>query len=107
MYAQLSERNWGQMGVEWDAVQDMYTYLKNRSNGMTPNFYQLLVETRVFALQDLPFIRVSVVKFWYEGQERKREVMVTSGNPEQIKSVLMMLISIMEDERKRIEDNAR
>jgi hypothetical protein len=103
MYAQLNEKSWGQMGQEWDVVQDMYTYMKNRNN-LNPFFYQLLVEKRMFATQEPPFIRVSIVKFWYEGSERKREVMVTSADPEHIKSVLMMLISIIEDERKRDND---
>lgn len=105
LYAEIKTKEaWEQIPMRWDKVQDMYKYLRKQVSGL-PVFYQLLMERRVLNYEENDFYqyRASVIKWEMEQSgQRKRTLLVESNEPEQIESILVMLLSITEDARRQM-----
>ena len=100
LYAPIPKDHWGGLGMEWDKTQSMFSYLDSMRYVLDV-FYQLIFESSMFGVP--PNYRCVLVR-WSESRNppvgRKRETMIESSDPKQIEAVLLMLISIAEEEKR-------
>lgn len=99
LYAQMDKKLWGNLPMEWDKTQSMFSYLDSMRYTLE-DFHQLVFETSMFGTP--PMYRCAILK-WSNNpitQDRKREVLVESSDPKQVEAVLLMLISIAEEEKR-------
>lgn len=97
LYAAIPKDQWGGLGMEWDKTQSMFRYL-NSMRYVFDVFYQLIFESSMFGVP--PNYRCVLVRWSNAPQGRKRETMIESSDPKQIEAVLLMLISIAEEEKR-------
>ena len=95
LYAQVDKRRWDDIPSGWDEVRAMSQYLQR----MVFN-YQLIFESRMFALQGAPEYRCTLIKWVTEKDERTRNILLETTDPRQMKAALLMLISEAEPEYK-------
>ena len=99
LYAPIPKDQWGGLGMEWDKTQSMFSYLDSMRY-VFDVFYQLIFESSMFGVP--PNYRCVLVR-WSEIRApagRKRETMIESSDPKQVEAVLLMLISIAEEEKR-------
>lgn len=88
LYAQITGKTYA-LPMEWDKCDVMYRHLKSLTWG-----YQFVAERKMFQTAG-PEYRCALVK-WVEDRtinERRREVLVETSDPEHMESVLFMLIN--------------
>jgi hypothetical protein len=99
LYGQMDKDRWSNLPPEWDEVQDMFRYLNNMVWG-----YQITFESRLFSTQYGAQYRCSLIR-WENGgitrDMKKREVLLETSEPEQMRAALFMLISEAEQEAKK------
>jgi hypothetical protein len=96
LYAQVNEKaTWP---LVWEEVQDMHKYLNKMSYT-----YQLILEKKMFATQFGAEYRGALIK-WVGNDpvkgERKREVLLETTDPAQMRAALFMLINEAEQVEK-------
>jgi hypothetical protein len=97
LYAQVDKKRWDDIPSEWDEVRAMFQYLHR----MVFN-YQVTFEARMFNSGEYPQYRCTLIK-WNDKrytEANKREVLLETTDPEQMKAALLMLISEAEPEYK-------
>ena len=101
LYAAIPKDHWGGLGMEWDKTQSMFSYLNSMRGYMTDAYYQLIFESSMFGVP--PNYRCVLVR-WSEIRNppigRRREALIESSDPKQVEAVLLMLISIAEEEKR-------
>jgi hypothetical protein len=95
LYAQVDKRRWDDISAEWDEVRDMFQYLHR----MVFN-YQVTFEARMFNSGEYPQYRCTLIRWVSEKDDRKREILLETSDPDQMKAALLMLISEAEPEYK-------
>jgi len=96
MYAQIDKKRWDDIPNEWDEVRDMFQYLHKMIYD-----YQVTFEARMFSSFDIPQYRCTLLK-WVGNRvtrDMKREVLLETSDPAQMKAALFMLIGEAEQER--------
>jgi hypothetical protein len=92
LYARMSEKaTWP---LVWEEVQDMHKYLNKMSYS-----YQLVLEKKMLASQYGHEYRGVLIKWGKVHDETKRVVLLETGDPEQMRAALFMLINEAEQER--------
>lgn len=98
LYGQIGKDRWSNLPHEWDEVQDMFRYLNRMTLG-----YQITFESRMFYSAIDPQHRCTLIR-WESGgitrDMKKREVLLETTDPEQMKAALIMLISEAEQALK-------
>ena len=97
MYAQIDKKRWDDIPSEWDEVRDMFQYLHKMIYD-----YQVTFEARMFSLPDTPQYRCTLVK-WVGNRvtrDMKRETLLETSDPAQMKAALLMLISEAEEQTR-------
>jgi hypothetical protein len=98
LYAQVDKRRWDDIPAEWDEVRAMFQYLQRMTWG-----HQITFEARMFNSSELPQYRATLIR-WENAlgnrDLRKREVLLETTDPAQMKAALLMLISEAEPEYK-------
>lgn len=101
LYAQMDKKLWGNLPMEWDKTQSMFSYLDSMRY-LSYVFYQLIFESSMFGIP--PNYRCALVRWSASvhnlSEGRKRETMIESSDPKQVEAVLLMLISIAEEEKR-------
>lgn len=100
LYAAIPKDQWGGLGMEWDKTQSMFSYLDSMRY-VFDVFYQLIFESSMFGVP--PNYRCVLVRWSAShnlSEGRKRETMIESSDPKQVEAVLLMLISIAEEEKR-------
>ena len=101
LYARVDEKS--QWPNEWDEVQDMFKYLNRMVWG-----YQLILEKKMFATQFGMEYRGVLVR--WNGKQypetNRREVLLETDDPAQMKATLFMLINEAEVEYKAAKQQA-
>ena len=96
LYAQVDKKRWDDISSEWDEVRDMFQYLYKMIYD-----YQITFEARMFSTPDTPMYRCTLVK-WVGNRvtrDMKRETLLETSDPEQMKAALFMLIGEAKQER--------
>jgi hypothetical protein len=96
LYAQVDKRRWDDIPNEWDEVRDMFQYLHKMIYD-----YQVTFESRMFYSETAPEYRCTLIK-WVGNRvtrDMKRETLLETSDPEQMKAALFMLIGEAEQER--------
>lgn len=99
LFVPIKKEQYGGMGMEWDKVQDMFNYLQSLRYTLA-DFHQLVFETSMFGTP--PLYRCAIIK-WSNNpitRDRKREVLIESSDPKQVEAILIMLISIAEEQKR-------
>jgi hypothetical protein len=97
LYAQVDKKRWDDIPSEWDEVRDMFQYLHKMIYD-----YQVTFESRMFHSDEYPQYRCTLIK-WVNNKitrDMKREVLLETSDPAQMKAALTMLISEAEPEYK-------
>ena len=97
LYAQVDKKRWDDIPSEWDEVRDMFQYLHKMTYA-----HQVSFESRMFHSDDYPQYRCALIK-WNGNRvtrDMKREILLETSDPEQMKAALFMLINEAEQERK-------
>jgi hypothetical protein len=97
LYAQVEKKRWNEVPSEWDEVQDMFKYLHTMTYA-----HQVTFESRMFHSDDYPQYRCTLVR-WENNKitrDMKREILLETTDPAQMKAALLMLISEAEPEYK-------
>lgn len=99
LFVPIKKEQYGGMAMEWDKVQDMFKYLQSMRYTLE-DFHQLVFETSMFGTP--PMYRCAIVKWSNNSitRDRKREVLVESSDPKQVEAILIMLISIAEEQKR-------
>lgn len=91
LYARVNEKaTWP---LVWEECQDMHKYLNKMSYS-----YQLILEKKMLAAQFGMEYRAVLIKWGKVHDETKRAVLLETGDPEQMKATLFMLINEAEQE---------
>ena len=93
LYARVNEK--AAWPLVWEECQDMHKYLYKMTWST-----QLTLEKKMLAAQFGMEYRAVLVKWVSEKDERKREVLLETDDPAQMKATLFMLINEAEQERK-------
>lgn len=88
LYAQVDKKRWDDIPSEWDEVRDMFQYLHR----MVFN-YQVTFEARMLNSGEYPQYRCSLIRWESIRDSRKRDVLLETSDPAQMKAALLMLIS--------------
>jgi hypothetical protein len=97
LYAQVDKKRWDDIPNEWDEVRDMFQYLHKMIYD-----YQVSFEARMFSTPDTPMYRCTLIK-WVGNRvtrDMKREVLLETSDPDQMKAALFMLINEAEVQAK-------
>ena len=97
LYATIDKKRWNEVPSEWDEVQDMFKYLHTMTYA-----HQVTFESRMFHSDDYPQYRCTLLR-WTNNKitrDMKREVLLETSDPQQMKAALIMLISEAEPEYK-------
>jgi hypothetical protein len=97
LYAQVDKKRWDDIPAEWDEVRAMFQYLQRMIYG-----YQVTFESRMFNSGEYPQYRCTLLRWEKDKITRamKREVLLETSDPDQMKAALLMLISETEPEYK-------
>ena len=97
LYATIDKDRWDSLPAEWDEVQDMFRYLHRMTYGN-----QLTFESRMFNKGEGYPYQCTLVR-WENNKitrDMKREVLLETSDPAQMKAALTMLIGEAEVEYK-------
>jgi len=97
LYATIEKKRWNEVPSEWDEVQDMFKYLHTMTYA-----HQVTFEARMFNSTDYPQYRCTLVRWENNKMTRdmKREILLETDDPAQMKAALTMLIGEAEVEYK-------
>jgi hypothetical protein len=101
LYAQVKDKTMWPM--KWAKCEDMFKYLNRMTYG-----FQLEIHGKMFATQDGPEHRGVLIK-WVGNygspvRDMQREVLLETGDPEQMEAALFMLINEAEQAAKAAYD---
>ena len=90
LYAQVDKKRWDDIPSEWDEVRDMFQYLHRMTYA-----HQVTFESRMFHSDEYPQYRCTLLRWENNKITRymKREVLLETSDPAQMKAALLMLIS--------------
>ena len=99
LYAQVDKKRWDDISAEWDEVRNMFQYL-HRMTYET----QLTFEARMFNSGEYPQYRCTLLR--WDGsnkplvESKRRNVLLETSDPAQMRATLFMLINEAEVEYK-------
>jgi hypothetical protein len=94
LYAQVDKKRWDEIPSEWDEVQAMFQYLHKMTYA-----HQVTFESRMFHSDEYPQYRCTLIR-WENNKitrDMKREILLETSDPAQMKAALFMLINEAEE----------